>query len=81
MLTFCTAGSSTEVHAFACHLHCGVPRATKPLDGSQITAFVLLTVHNASDSWAGSFLAAPEAILRLLLAASFDSQGETLSSC
>ncbi|KAL0043952.1 hypothetical protein WJX82_008536 [Trebouxia sp. C0006] len=68
-------GSSTEVHAFACHLHCGVPRATKPLDGSQITAFVLLTVHNASDSWAGSFLAAPEAILRLLLAASFDSQG------
>ena len=76
-LTFCTAASSTEVHGFACHLHCGVPRATKLLDSSWCTAIDLLTVHTASDLWADSFLAKPEAILRLLLAASFVSDGET----
>ena len=76
-LTFYTAGSSTEVHGFACHLHCGAPRATKLPDSSWCTASVLLTVHNASDSWAGSFFAGPEASLRLLLAAPFVSEGET----
>jgi hypothetical protein len=76
-LTFCTADASTEVHGFACHQHCGIPRATKLLDSSWCTGIVLLTVYNVSDSWAGSFLAGPEANLTLLLAAPFTSEGET----
>lgn len=65
------------MHGLTCHLHCGILRATKLLDSSWFTAFVLLTVHNASDLWAGSFLAGPEANLRLVFAAVFNSQGET----
>ncbi len=75
-LDFCTAGSSSEVHdRLTCHLHCGVPRATTFLLNG--TATHLQTAQHGCDVWAGSFLAGPEAILRLPSSALLILEGET----